>query len=292
MAWMKAARLLIVVIAGAGAAGTAYVFQAERGSAAVSPAIQNPPPAARSASSFIASLSELERSALGARMKGDPFATPIQRPAAAPAPAATAPSRPPLPAFPYKYAGTLKNANGVMEAFLLRDAELIPIKAGELLDGTWRIDALTQDRLEVTFVPAGERVSMALANLSGQVGAPVGQSGVAAYSQGAAVVAGVTPAPLTPRASSMASAALSGGFAVSPGAPAAAAGAPRLTANPSSSASPVAASGTTSTALGSQPPVTAARLGSEPPAQGSMPLGPAPSGSFPMGPTPSGKLGL
>jgi len=38
--------------------------------------------------------------------------------------------------------------------------------------------------------------------------------------------------------------------------------------------------------------VSATQLGSEPPTQGSMPLGAAPSGSFPKGDTPTGKLGL
>lgn len=283
---MKAHRWAVATIAAAGVAGAAYVFQPDRSTVPASGAIHSAAPADRTASSFAPALSELDRAPLAKGRHRDPFMTALPRPGPAPAPVAVAPTRPAAPAFPYKYAGTLKHVNGVTEAFLLRGADLVAIKAGELLDGTWRIEALTEDRLEVTFVPAGERLSMLLANLVGDAGIPVAQSTITAPVTAYAGPTGVEPSPPAARAGgAMVSSSTAGGFAVTPAA------GQRVTAN-ASAAPTAAASGATSIALGSQAPVSATPLGSEAPAQGSMPLGPPPSGSFPKGVTPTGKLGL
>ena len=289
---MKAYRWAIATIAAAGAAGAAYVFQPDRATVPASGALHDAVPAVHTASSFAQALSELDRAPLSSRMQQDPFMTGLPRPDAAPAPVAAAPTRPAPPAFPYKYAGTLRHVNGTRESFLLRGADLVPIRTGEVLDGTWRIEALTEDRLEVTFVPAGERLSMLLANLVGDAGIPVAQSTITTPVAGYAAPTGVEPLPLAARGGATTSSNIAGGVAVTPAAGPAVAG-PRVMANSSTAASPTAAaSGATSIALGSQAPVSATPLGSEAPAQGSMPLGAAPTGSFPQGVTPTGKLGL
>ena len=133
------------------------------------------PDARRMTGAFVETLSELDHAPLARGGHRDPFMTALQRPEPAATRLAVAPTRPALPAFPYRYAGTLKKADGVTEAFLLRGADLVPIKAGVLLDGTWLIEALTEDRIEVTFVPAGERLSMLLASLVAEPGIPVAQ---------------------------------------------------------------------------------------------------------------------
>jgi hypothetical protein len=290
---MKPARWVITAIAAAGAAGAVYVFQPVRGTVPTAPATQTAP-VERAAGSFITALSDLDRAAPATRMQRDPFATAIPQPTTAPARVAIAPTRPAMPAFPYKYAGTLKKTNGVTEAFLLRGAELVPIKAGELLDGTWRIEALTEERIEVTYVPVGERVSMLLANLVGEGGIAVGQSAVATPAVAYTGPTGVEPSPLPPRANVAAGSGTGGGFAVVPSTSAPAVAAPRATPNASAAAAPAVtgAPAATSIALGTPTPASATPLGSEPPMQGSMPLGAPPSGSFPKGNTPTGKLGL
>ena len=285
----------MVTTAAVGAAGFAYVWQSDRTTAAAAAAVQNLPDIERAAGSSLEALGKLDRSALSSRMQRDPFMTDLSRPKPATTLVATPPARPALPAFPYKYAGTLKN-NGVTEAFLLRGADLVPIKAGEVLDGTWRIESHTADRLEVTFVPAGERVSLLLASLVTEPGIPAAAStpmtSVAAYGETSAGPTTVGPSPLVARGDGMPNSSIVGGIAATP-----AAGpvvtAPRAMANPSTAAASTAAgSGATSIALGSPTPMSATPLGSEAPAQGSMPLGAAPSGSFPKGVTPTGKLGL
>jgi hypothetical protein len=292
---MKAARWLLVTTAAIGAAGSAYVWQSDRTTAAAPAAVQNLPQVERAAGSSLEALGKLDRSPLSSRMQQDPFMTDLSRPKPATTLVAIAPARPALPAFPYKYAGTLKN-NGVTEAFLLRGADLVPIKAGEVLDGAWRIESLTGDRLEVTFVPAGERVALLLASLVAEPGIPAAGStpitSVAAYGETSAGPTTAGPSPLVARGDGMPYSSISGGAAVTPAAGPASAGSRAMASASSAAASTSTPSRAASVALGSEAPVRTTRLGSEAPAQGSMPLGSAPGGSFPKGGTPTGQLGL
>src|SRR5258708_5537630 len=146
---MKAAHWALVgTVAAAGAAASAYVFQPASTTTPVARAVQHAE-AKRTTRAFVETLSELDRAPPSSRMHQNPFMTGLPRPQTTAAPVAIALARPAPPAFPYKYGGTLKKSNGVTETFLLRGADLIAIRAGELLDGTWRIEALTQDRIEV-----------------------------------------------------------------------------------------------------------------------------------------------
>jgi hypothetical protein len=296
---MKASRWAVLAIAGAGAAGSAYVLESDRGAVAQpSPAASAPaqPTPARSA------FADLERASISSRMSANPFGSPAVRREPPRAPVVVAPPPPPPPAFPYKYAGTVKHANGASEAFLMRGGELLSIKPGELLEGQWRIEALTAARIEVTYVPAGERRSLLLADLvtdpAPSTPSSAQTNSVATYEQPAAgrSIAQSGAAPSLP--GSFAGGIAGGRAGVAAAAPSGlgAPAAPRVVADASApSASAVAApaaSGASSTPLGAPTPTTSARLGSDAPTQGSMPLGAAPSGSFPRGPTPTGKLGL
>jgi hypothetical protein len=260
---MKASRWALVTVAAAGAAGAAYVLQLDRGTMSASRATRNPAHVARAPGSLPRALDQLDRPPLSSRVQQDPFTTSPTQPESQPAPVAIAPAP---PVFPYKYAGTLKNVNGVTESFLLRGNELVPIKAGQLLEETWRIEALTKDRIEVTYVPAGERVSMLLADL---VNIPVAQSATTTAVAAPAALAGVGPSPIPAGASAMPNANISGGVAATQAAPRAAAASPNT-----------AAAGATSAAVGSQAP-----------AQGPIPLGPSPIRSFSIDVPPTGKVG-
>jgi hypothetical protein len=290
---MKASLWAIIGITAAGAGGSGYVLMPAK-SATSAPAaarevaaVQQP---ANGQSAF--ATADLSRAPITAPMHGDPFGNWTAAPKASPTPAAAAPVRPVIPAFPYSYAGTLTKGHENAEAFLLRGGkELVPVKAGAVLDGTWRVEALTGDRIEVTYLPAGERVSMLLANLTGDRNAPLAaiaasSSATSAYDETGVRSASIEPAPAAVRPAPIAVAnnAQSGGLAVQPMA-AASSSAPRALAN----AGPAAVSG--GSAVGSQAPANSAPLGSEAPTQGSMPTGPAPSGDFPKGDTPTGKLG-
>ena len=285
---MKASRWTVLAIAGAAAAASAYVVESGRGGASGPAPVASPANPANPTAATSKALGDFQRAPIADRMYADPFGSRAPKRAPVPAPIVAAPPPPPPAPFPYKYAGTVKHANGASEAFLMRGAEVIAIKPGELLDGQWRVEALTAERIEVTFVPASERRSLLLADLVADPApsAPLQAQGtsVAAYEQPTAgrSVAQSTAAPSP--ASSIAGG-IAGGRAVMA---AAASAAPATAAAPPTPA----ASGASSAPLGSPTSSTSARLGSDAPAQGSMPLGPAPSGSFPRGATPTGKLGL
>jgi len=286
---MKASRWAMLAIAGAGAAASAYVVDSDRPS--VTPASSVAPARAERPAASVHALADLERAPLSARMGADPFGNWIARPQAAPAAVEASPPPPP-PAFPYKYAGTVRHANGVTEAFLVRGGELVPIKAGALLDGGWRIEALTDERIEVTFVPASERRSLLLASLAEEPKSAAPESArmapAASYEQ-ANAGPGVAEAAAAPSRAAPIPGVIAGGRAVAAAAtPAASQAAPSVAA----AVPGASASGATSTPLGAPTAPTGTPLGTEAPAQGSMPLGAAPSGSFPKGVPPTGKLGL
>jgi hypothetical protein len=280
---MKASLWAIVGIAAASAGGSGYMLVPDRNGAsgpATARDVAAVQPSANDHRAFAAA--DLARSPITAPMQANPFGSWIAVPKPPPAVEAAAPARPVTPAFPYAYAGTLRKGREAAEAFLLKGKDLVPIKAGAVLDGVWRIEALTSDRIEVTYLPASERLSMRLATLTGGSNAMAAvatpSSVIDAYEDPATGPAGVGAAPVPVRPDSIAAFnnGPNGGRAVQP-----------MAAAPGFSA-PAAASGST---LGSPAPTTTARLGSDTPAQGSMPLGTEPSGTFPKGDTPTGKLG-
>lgn len=281
---MKASLWAIVGIAAAGASGAGYMLVPDR-NAVPGPAPERATVQQPATGPGVFATADLARSAITAPMRANPFGSSITAPKPAPAAEAAAPVRPVIPAFPYAYAGTLRKGREAAEVFLLRGKDLVPIKAGAVLEGAWRIEALTSDRIEVTYLPAGERLSMLLAALTGgsnaAAAATAASSVTDAYADPATGLASVEPAPVLTRPGQVAIAnnGPSGGRAVQP-----------MAAAPGSSA-PAAVSGSSASTLGSQAPTTTARLGTDAPAQGSMPLGTAPSGTFPQGDTPTGKLG-
>jgi len=107
----------------------------------------------------------LHRAPLPRQIGGQPFAALNWAPPArrvAPLPAAEAA----LPQFPFRFAGRLEESGGAVSLYLARGGDIFPIRVGELLEG-FRIDALHGDRLDVTFVAGGQRLSMLLSSLTG-----------------------------------------------------------------------------------------------------------------------------
>jgi hypothetical protein len=284
---MKASLWAIVGIAAAGAGGSGYVLMPATSATSAAPAARDVAAVPQPANGQSAFATDLSRAPITAPLYGDPFGNWTPKPKPAPTAEAPAPARPVIPVFPYSYAGTLRKGREAPEAFLLRGGkELVPVKAGAVLDGAWRVEVLTGDRIEVTYLPLGERVSMLLAALTGGSNAAVASTAAAssvanAYGDQAMGLSSVEPATAPRRSDPIAASnsGPSGGRAVQP-----------MAAAPGSAA-PTAASGSSASVLGSPPPTTTARLGTDVPAQGSMPLGTAASGTFPKGDTPTGKLG-
>jgi hypothetical protein len=101
----------------------------------------------------------LRRAPLSPKRDGQPFATLDWTPArpVARAPAAEAP----VPQFPFRFAGHLKAHGGATSLYLARGDDIFPIRVGDVLAG-FRIDALQDDRLDLTYVSGGQHFSMPL----------------------------------------------------------------------------------------------------------------------------------
>jgi hypothetical protein len=225
------------------------------------------------------------RPPLSAQAQGKLFggAKPKRAPAKA-AKATPAAAQPPVtPPFPYKYAGRYDAGRGE-HVFLQKGDELIEIKPGKMLDGVWRVDALHGDRIDVSFVPGAQQLSMTFASLTSdpsqdRLAASPGVSPGRAVQPDAAPATSPNPrrAQLAARTETMTFGAMglpaSAGRAQTDARRGFAAPITASTAPQSASAGP-----------GNSAPVPAGRLGTDAPASGSMPTGGAP--------TPTGKLGL
>lgn len=79
-------------------------------------------------------------------------------PAAAPTPPALA-QKPPTPPFPYRWIGRLDD--GSTPQVLLAGAQRsFGARAGDVLDGRWRIDAIAGAQLQLTWLPSGEAITV------------------------------------------------------------------------------------------------------------------------------------
>ena len=226
--------------------------------------------------------------------------------------AAPPPAPPAAPAFPYKYAGRFTEGAEAPRTYLQKDNQLVEIKRNDVLDGVWRIDRLTVDGIEVSFVPGGQQLSMTFESLTGSeaskqtaiANATPTRSELAVQAFPAGSEPGRAPgqqgAPNAPQV-------IGGvGLASAPSAPSpsgarSSAGGQRMTSPASTLA--LQNSQNAPAGPGSTTPPPSGILGAEAPKSGSMPTGPAPSGTsmqigpppvgtMPSSPPPSGKLGL
>jgi hypothetical protein len=98
----------------------------------------------------------------------DPFRSvsfaPPPPPAPAPvqAPAPVAAEKPVAPPFPYQFFGRMVSVDGKKLTFLIRDGSLVPVQQGEVIDGSYRIDAASDTQLMVTYLPLNEQSTLTL----------------------------------------------------------------------------------------------------------------------------------
>jgi len=83
-------------------------------------------------------------------------------PKALPPPPPPPPPKPSAPTFPYQYFGRMVDVDGRTVTYLTRGDTLIPIHARQLLDNTYRIDAVTETQIVVTYVPLEEKIVIAV----------------------------------------------------------------------------------------------------------------------------------
>jgi hypothetical protein len=76
-----------------------------------------------------------------------------------PRPKAVAPPPPPpptAPALPFRFMGILKESETSTLVFLSRDDRLYSVRAGDVLDGTYRVDNISQDAVTFVYLPMNE----------------------------------------------------------------------------------------------------------------------------------------
>lgn len=78
-----------------------------------------------------------------------------------PPPAASTPARPAAPPFPYKWIGRLEEGESA-QALLSGPQRSFGARAGEVLDGRWRIERVAATKLELTWLPTGDPVAVEL----------------------------------------------------------------------------------------------------------------------------------
>jgi hypothetical protein len=276
--WIPASKTLAGwAVIGVSVAAAAYFGVPEQrsvpGPVASSPAAATPPVAAPSRGSLAELLANAPRAPLPRKLAGDPFAghasAPVTQVQAAPIPA-----KPVVPPFPFKYAGWLREGGGSAKIYLERGPTVFPIKVGDVLEG-FRIDAIYDERIDVTFLAAGQQSSIMFASLTGGVDAATAFAGTAG-------VAGIQTS-LQPAATQGSSAS-----AVAAAAPPQAVAFPSGVARapgPTAAAAPM-----TSRSAGLIPQAISAAQNA--PSSGSMPTGPAPELASSAGSTPGGRLGV
>jgi len=138
----------------------------------------------------------LHRAPLPRQIGGQPFAALDWAPAArrvAPLPAAEAP----LPQFPFRFAGRVEESGGAVSLYLARGSDIFPIRVGDLLEG-FRIEALLEDRIDVTFVAGGQQVSVPLSTVADGQDSAVGASPAPRAALAVAPAAASGPVPVWP----------------------------------------------------------------------------------------------
>jgi hypothetical protein len=127
-------------------------------------AIAKPDGAPAPAGSSAEPLALPDRQGLG-RARGELFsAPPPPPPPRKPAPEPVVAPVPVAPPVPYRFAGKVRKGSEV--EILISKGELVfPVKAGDTLDGMYRVQSVTADRIELVYLPLGSRDSIAVSSV-------------------------------------------------------------------------------------------------------------------------------
>lgn len=72
--------------------------------------------------------------------------------------------RPMAPPLPFHYSGMLEDGGSTM-VFLAEGAQMRSVRAGEVLDGRYRVSAISPGRIDFIYLPLNETQSLATGNL-------------------------------------------------------------------------------------------------------------------------------
>jgi len=113
-----------------------------------------------SASPPTASTRPAGRIRLTADGAGDAFRTAAWTPPPPPPPPPVVPPPPPpptAPPLPFSFVGLLEQKSGKPTAFLAKGEALVVAGVGDVIDGTYRVEALSPTGVVVTYLPLGQR---------------------------------------------------------------------------------------------------------------------------------------
>ena len=104
-----------------------------------------------------------EPAAAGSAPEPALFASVSWAPAPPPKPPTPAPPppKPVAPPFPYSYMGGLTE-DGVRTAFFNKGERVLPVKAGDTVDGSYRVDQLNEQQMQLTYLPLDQRLSVTI----------------------------------------------------------------------------------------------------------------------------------
>ncbi len=89
------------------------------------------------------------------------FAVQSWQPPPPPPPPPDPPAEPAAPPFPYSYMGGLSDDSG-RTAFFNRGDRVLPVRAGETVDGQFRVDHLDETSMSLTYLPLNKTLQVTL----------------------------------------------------------------------------------------------------------------------------------
>jgi hypothetical protein len=93
--------------------------------------------------------------------KAGPFDSVSWAPPAPPPPKPLPPPKPTAPPFPYTYMGSMQEA-GARTAFFNQGDRALAVKVGDVVDGRFRVDRMTDQQMQLTYLPLNEGMTVAL----------------------------------------------------------------------------------------------------------------------------------
>lgn len=155
---MSRSRLLVGLLLPTLAASAWFAFQAPDSAEIVASVPQRVAPTAAPASDTRAmprrqSWPSLDDAALAA------WSGPTLPEVSAETTSASPPPPPRPPAFPYQWIGRLDDGS-TPQALLSGSHRSFGVRAGDLLDGRWRVEQIASQGLQLTWVPTGDRVDV------------------------------------------------------------------------------------------------------------------------------------
>lgn len=104
------------------------------------------------------------------------------------------PPKPVAPPLPYTFAGRMLQ-DGQVYVFLARGDSVVTAKQGDVIDGVYRVDGVTESEVALTYVPLNQKQSLTVASSLPRAISPPGPAIAAAGKPPSAPVASAAPQP-------------------------------------------------------------------------------------------------